>query len=161
MPEEVTSVTEELDMSQLLPSLDGMQSGLTTMMRILVIAGPVIMLLLGLYYFFLSPKEANYSAGYRFRYAMSRVGVWRFAQQLAGLVYGSLGLVLAVVMICLMVGFSSMNPPDLVWFAVKCILWQIILALVATVAVDVIIIVRYDNKGKLRKTGRKKTAKTK
>jgi uncharacterized membrane protein len=157
MPEEITSVTEEMDLTQYLPELEGLQSGLTTFMRILVLAGPVIMLLLGLYYFFLSPKEANYKAGYRFRYAMSRVGVWRFAQRVAGIAYGGLGLVLTIVMICLVVGFSEMNSPDLVWYAVKCILWQIILVLVATLAVDAVIIIRYDHRGALRKDSKKKT----
>ena len=156
MPDEVTSVTEEMDMSQWLPPLDGIQDGLLTWMRVLVMVAPVIMFLLGLYYVFLSPKEANYSVGYRFYYAMSRVKVWRFAQRVAGIAYGSLGLILGVVMLCLSWDFSTMNPPDLVWYAVRCILWQIILVFVATVVVNVIIIVFYDRKGNLRSVKRKK-----
>lgn len=159
MPDDITSVTEEMDLSQWLPSLDGIQDGLVGWMRGLVMVAPVIMLLLGLYYFFLSPKEANHSAGYRFRYAMSRVNVWRFTQRIAGLSYGGLGLVLSIVMLCLLPGFADLNAPDLVWYVVKCIFWQIILALIATVVVDVIIIIRYDRKGNLRRKKKKKKSR--
>lgn len=147
-----------MDLTQYLPSLDGLQSSLSTWMKVLVIAGPIIMLLLGLYYFFLSPKEANYSAGYRFRYAMSRVGVWRFTQKVAGIAYGGLGLVLSIVMLCIMSGFSDMNAPDLVWCTAKCLLWQIILALIAMLAVDAIVVIRYNYNGKLRSRKKKDKA---
>lgn len=152
LPEEITTAAaEEMDLTQYLPGLDGLQSSLATWMKVLVIIGPIVMLLLGLYYYFLSPKEANFSAGYRFRYAMSRVGVWRFTQKLAGIAYGGLGLILSIVMLCLMSGFSDMSAPDLVWRAFKCLLWQIILALVAMLAVDVIVVIRYNFNGKPRR----------
>lgn len=147
-----------MDLTQYLPSLDGLQSSLASWMKVLVIAGPIIMLLLGLYYFFLSPKEANYSAGYRFRYAMSRVGVWRFTQKIAGIAYGGLGLVLSIVMLCIMAGFNDMNAPDLVWCTAKCLLWQIILALIAMLVVDAIVVIRYNYNGKLRSRKKKDKA---
>ena len=160
MEDQVTMVTEEMDLTQWLPDLSNAQSSLTTWMRVIVIAGPVLMLLLGLYYFFLSPPEANYRAGYRFRYAMSKVSVWQFTQRLAGLVYGGMGLVLTIIMIICMISFSDRTPPDLVWFTVKCILWQIILVMVATLAVNIYIMVKFDPKGNLReKSAGKKPVK--
>lgn len=160
MPNEVTKVTEEMELSQFFPDLNGIQDTMTTLMRILVILGPVLMLLLGLYYFFLSPKEANYKAGYRFRYAMSQVGVWQFTQRFAGLVYGSTGLVLSLVMLILMIGFSDMNVPNMVWHAVKCLLWQIIFVMVATLGVNIYVMVKFDPKGNPRvPKGKKKAAR--
>lgn len=156
---EITSVSEEMDLSKWLPDLDGIQSGLTGWVRALVMIGPVIMLLLGLYYFFLAPKEANYTAGYRFRYAMSRVGVWQFAQRTAGIAYGGLGLLLTVIMLFNIIGFGGLSTPDLVWRAAKCVLWQIILALIVTLAVDILIVLRYDSIGRLRKRKKKAARK--
>lgn len=157
LPEVTTAVaTDEMDLTKYLPPLDGVEGIVGTLMRILVFVGPVVMLLLGLYYFFLSPKEANHRAGYRFRYAMSRVGVWRFTQRIAGIAYGGLGLVLGIVMLCLTWDLSAMAMPDMVWYVIRCVFWQIILALIAILVIDIMVIVFYDYRGKKRSDKRKK-----
>ena len=79
-----------------LPSLESLLGKLDLLVRVLVMAGPLALLGLGLYYFLLPPKEANHSAGYRFRYGMRKVKVWKFMQRIAGMVYSLVGLVLTV-----------------------------------------------------------------
>ena len=154
-------MSEEMDLTKYLPDISAMQDSLVPWMRFFVILGPMIMLLLGLYYFFLSPKEVSHDAGYRFRYAMSQTGVWQTAQRLAGLAYGSAGLVLTVLMLVLSFGFSHRTPPSLVWFAVKCIFWEVILTVVVTLAVNIFIVMKFDHKGNPRKkkTGASPTVK--
>ena len=84
----------DLDLVSLLPSMESLLDKTDLLLRIFVMAGPLALLGLGLYYFLLPPKEANHTAGYRFRYGMSKVGVWRFMQTVAGIIYSGVGLLL-------------------------------------------------------------------
>ena len=137
----------ELDLGALIPSVGTLLGKLDLLMRILVMAGPLCLFGFGLFYFLYPPKEANYRAGYRFRYGMSRVEVWQFMQRVAGMVYGGLGLVLTVVMGIICTGFGKMAAPDMVWAGVACLLWEIGLVMVAGIAINVTVMVRYDHKG--------------
>ncbi len=140
----------DFDLGTLVPSLDSLLGKLDLLLRVLVMVGPLSLLGLGLYYFLMPPKEANHSAGYRFRYGMSRVKVWQFMQRLAGMVYSCVGLVLTVVMAIVCVGFGGMEAPDMVWEAAKCLLWEIVLVGIATLAINVTIVVLYDEDGRRR-----------
>ena len=141
---------DELNLEALLPELDSLLGWVSFLVRILVMAGPLCMLGLGLYYFLAPPPEANHSAGYRFRYAMSRVGVWRFTQRLAGMVYAGTGLLLTIIMAIVCARFDSMGANGMVWCAVKCIGWELGVILAATIGVDVTVIALYDSEGNRR-----------
>ena len=153
--EALTSILDEFDITKVIPSLDSMLGKLDLLLRIIVMAGPLVMLGLGLYYFLASPKEANHRAGYRFYYGMSKVATWQFTQRLAGIAYSALGVVLTPVMAIICIRFGSMIAPDMVMLAVKCVLWELVLVVVATLVVNFTVILRYDRKGNLR-SGKKK-----
>lgn len=140
----------EFALTDVLPSIESILEGLETLLRFLVMVGPLVLLGLGLYYFLLPPKEANHSMGYRFRYGMSRVRVWQFMQRLAGIIYAGLGLILTVVMALLCLRLDSLQAMDALWFCAKCIVWEIGLVVVASLAVNVTVMIRYDSKGVLR-----------
>ena len=106
---------------------------------------------LGLYYFLLPPKEANHSAGYRFRYGMRKIKVWLFMQRIAGMVYSLVGLVLTIVMAIICIRFGSMGAEEMLWSAVKCILWELGVIAVATLGINVTVVVFYDSEGNSRK----------
>ena len=114
-------------------------------------AGPLAVLGLGLYYFLLPPDEANHSAGYRFRYGMSKVKVWRFMQRIAGMVYSGTGLVLTVVMAIICIGFGKMEAMDMLWASIKCILWELGIIAISTVAINITVIAAYDSQGNSRR----------
>ncbi len=134
-------------LSELLPDLAGLADQLDLVLRALVMVGPLALLGFGLFYFLVPPKEANYSVGYRFRYGMSRVAVWQFMQRLAGMVYGGLGIVLLIAMSIVCAKFAGMNEPDMVWFGFKCVVVELELILVATLAIDITIVAMYDRNG--------------
>lgn len=142
---------DELNLAALLPKLDTLLGWVSFLVRILVMAGPLCMLGLGLYYFLAAPPEANHSAGYRFRYGMARVGSWRFMQKTAGAVLGLLGLVLTIVMSCLCAGFADAPLPDQVMKAIPLLLWQIGLLIAAIVIINVTVIAVYDSEGNRRR----------
>ena len=114
----------------------------------------VILLILGLCYLFLSPKEANYYFGYRCYFGMGSVRAWRFTQRLAGLVLGGLGLILTVVMLVISGSFASMEVTDMVWKALDCLIWQVILTLLGTLAINITAAARFDRRGEYRKKKR-------
>ena len=147
----LTAAEGEFDLGSLIPSLDTLLGKLDLLLRFLVLAGPLALLGLGLYYFLNPPKEANYSMGYRFRYGMSKVSVWQWMQRLAGMVYGGLGLVLTVVMGIVCTAFGGMTAPEMTWAAVSCLIWETVLVALATGGINITVMVRYDRKGNLRK----------
>ena len=139
------------NIGSLIPSLESLLGTLDLLARVFVMAGPLALLGLGLYYFLLPPKEANYSAGYRFRYGMSKVKVWRFMQRIAGMVYSGVGLVLTVVMAIICISFGGMEAEEMLWTAAKCILWELGIIAFASLAINVTVIVFYDSQGNSRK----------
>jgi uncharacterized membrane protein len=136
---------------EMLPSAESLMSGLTGWVKWLVMIGPLLMLGFGIYYWFFAPKEANHSMGFRFFYAMSRVEVWQHAQRLAGIAYTALGGILFVIIGLISLRFGRQAPPDMVWLAAKCLIWEVVLGIIATLAVDILIVVLYDAKGEPRK----------
>ena len=153
--EKLMAIFDGFDIEKLgsqLPSVDTLMQGLKGWVTLLVLIGPVLMVGLGIYYLFFSPKEANHSVGYRFFYAMSQVQVWQYAQRLAGVAYAGLGVILLVIMGLISLSFGLLATPDMVWLAAKCLMWEVILAIIATLAVDIIIIAFFDSKGNPRKS---------
>ena len=91
---DILSLLQDFDVANFLPEPDKFLKNLEGFMRLLVLAGPLVLLVLGAWYYFAPPKEANHSVGFRTYWGMGSVEAWRFAQKLAGLGYGVLGAVL-------------------------------------------------------------------
>ena len=134
-----------------MPALDTVLGWIEMLTRIAVMVGPVLMLGFGLLYLLAPPKEANYSLGFRCWWGMSSLDAWQFTQKIAGMIWSVLGLILTVVMALICNAFRRMEPMDMVWTAVKCLGWELGLTLVATLAVNVIVIVVFDKDGYRRK----------
>ena len=148
--ESIKEIMDAFDPASLLPELSGIFDGLISICRIAVLAGPVILLALGLAYLLLAPKEANYYFGYRCYYGMGSIEAWRFTQRLAGAVLGGSGLILTGVMLVISGSFGSMDAMDMVWKAFWCLVWQAVIALLANVAIWAVTFFRFDAKGNYR-----------
>ncbi len=149
--ESIKAVMDGFDPASLLPDLSKVFGSLVTVCRFAVMAGPVVLLVLGLAYLFFAPKEANYYFGYRCYYGMGSVRAWRFTQRLAGLLLSLLGLILTIVMAVISGGFASMEVTDMAWRAVNCLIWEAVLAVIVTLAINLTAAYRFDRKGELRK----------
>ena len=147
----IKELMDGIDPAALLPDLSRVFGSIATVCRVAVLIGPVLLLVLGLAYLFLSPKEANYYFGYRCYFGMGSVQAWRFTQRFAGLVLGGLGLVLTGIMAILSASFAGMDVTALAWKAVSCLVWEAVLALIATIAINVTAAVLFDRKGQPRK----------
>ncbi len=148
--ENIKQIMDDLDLGALLPEIDSVLDFATAMARFSIFLGPVIMLAFGLVYWFLAPKEANYQAGYRFRWGMGSVEAWQFMQRLAGIVWTSLGGVLTLVMLVLWILYAKLSLDELLMKAIVCLLWQGGLMLLSILAIDITVFLRYDFHGKRR-----------
>ena len=152
--ESIKEIMDAFDPASLLPQLDSVFETVVLACRIAVMVGPIVLLLMGLVYLFFTPREANHYIGYRCYYGMGSVQAWRFTQRLAGIVFGSLGLILTVVMLFVTNGFAGMEVMDMVWKAVTCLLWEAGLTILATLGVNFIVFSGFDRNGELRRRGK-------
>lgn len=149
--EAIKKTFEDFDLAKLLPQIDSIFDKITVLCRVCVMIGPILLLILGLCYLLLAPKEANFYFGYRCYYGMGSVHAWRFTQRIAGMVLGGLGLVLTVIMAILSLGFGSMEVEALLWRTVWCLVWQAVLTLLATLAINSLAMFWFNRKGELRR----------
>ena len=154
-----TELLEGFDPAALLPELDTVLGRAEFFTRLAVMAGPIVLLVLGVLYFFAAPKEANHRFGYRCYFGMGSIHAWQFSQRLAGITLGALGLILTGVMIVITGGFARMEAMDMVWKAVKCLAWEAGLALAATLFINFTVMICYDSRGNFRAANRRKRKK--
>ena len=143
----IKSLLSDFDVSSLLPKLDSLLSKVELLARIVVMAGPVILLVLGLWYLLLPPKEANYAVGYRFFWGMSSVESWQFTQLVAGIVWSVLGLMLSLVMYLLSGGFRNKPLMDIVWKCVEYVFWEMGLLAVSCLIINLTVVFTFNSKG--------------
>lgn len=149
--DDLKTLMDDFDPAALLPEIDTIVGKAELAVRVAVMIGPIILLILGLMYLFMSPKEANYYFGYRCYFGMGSVNAWRFTQRLAGIAWGVLGLVLSIVMLLICSGFRGMEIMDLLGAAVKCVLWEVGLTAAVCLVINTLVALRYDRKGERRK----------
>ena len=154
--DELTAVFENFDLKNYLPKLDTLWGTVETLLRIFVMAGPLILLGLGLWYFLAPPKEANHRAGFRTLWGMGSVEAWQFTQKAAGIAFSVLGFVLTVVMALLCNGYRNMTPDEMILSAAKSLLWQLGLVVVCTLVLHILALILFDWKGVRRSEKRKK-----
>ena len=146
----IKELMDGFDPAALLPELDTVFGKIELVCRIAVMVGPVLLIALGLTYLLLSPKEANHHLGYRCYFGMGSVQAWRFTQKFSGIVLGVLGLVLTAVMVFMMMSFRGMAVEAMVWRAVKCLIWEAALALLANMAINGTVFFLFDSNGDFR-----------
>ena len=149
--EDLTSLLEGADLSKLLPELDGIVDKMVPIMKVALMAGPVIFLILGLLYLFATPKEANYKFGYRCYFGMGSVNAWRYTQRLAGIVFTGVGLILTLVMLFITGGFADMDVMDMLWKAMKCGIWEAAIIGISCLLVNLVVMFYFDAKGNIRR----------
>ena len=149
--EDIKVLMDNFDPASLLPDLTTVVGKVEFITRIAVMVGPIVLLVLGILYFFAAPKEANYRFGYRCYFGMGSEEAWRFTQRFAGLIWSVLGLVLTVVMLIITGSFAGNPIMDIIGKGAKCLIWEGGLILVSILAINVTAMLLYDSKGLRRK----------
>lgn len=141
----------QMDIGEMLPELDSFLSDLVGTVRLIVLLGPVILLALGAWYYFIPPKEANHRAGFRTYLTMGSVEAWRFAQKLAGIGYMALGGALTVIVGIISLFFTGKEALTMIHIALVCVIVELILVLIVWIGVNLLVFRVYDKDGKRRK----------
>ena len=137
----------DFDLAAFLPKIDTVMGWVETLLRICVMAGPLLLLGFGLLYLLAPPKEANHSLGYRFWWSMASLDAWQYTHRLVGIVWTALGSVLTFIMGLICNSFRRMEALDMVFSAVKCLGWVLALTAIACIAVDVMVVITFDKDG--------------
>ena len=153
--EDIKVLMDNFDPASLLPDLSSMTGIVATVTRLAVLAGPIVLLIMGLLYFFAAPKEANYRFGYRCYFGMGSEEAWRFTQRVAGILWAALGLVLSLLMLFITGGYGSKEIVDVIGSGLKCLIWEVVLTALSCLAINAAVMLRYDRKG-LRRSSNKK-----
>ena len=149
--EDLKGLMDGMDPTALLPDLGTVIGKVELVARIAVTAGPIILLILGLIYLLAPPKEANHHFGYRCWFGMGSVDAWRFTQRIAGIIWSVLGLVLVIIMLAVSGSFREKEMMDMLWLAVKCVIWEVALAAVSCLVINTIAALRFNSRGERRK----------
>lgn len=150
--ENIKQLMDGLDIAALLPDIMDIMNGIALLTQIALFLAPLILLGLGLYYFLLSPKEANFTTGYRCYYGMGSEEAWRFTQRLAGVIWILAGITMTLGVVLLRYRFAAMDLSQLMWTAIFCLLLQGAIVLVLRALIHFIVLLRYDRKGNKRLT---------
>jgi hypothetical protein len=153
--EQIKSLLEGFDIAAFLPELDTVMGWVEMLLRIAVMAGPLLLLGFGLLYLVAPPKEANHGLGFRCWWGMASLQAWQFTQKIAGLVWSALGVILTIVMAVICNAWKPEAPMEMVWSAVSCLLCEIGLVFVSCIGIYAAVIICFDKYGFRREWGRK------
>jgi len=149
--DKLVGLVDQLDPTAIVPDLTSVIGWIEAAARLLVVAGPITLLVLGLWYLFAPPKEANHHVGYRFWFGMGSVEAWRFTQRLAGLCWTGLGGLLTLIMGIISLTFNGENADTMISTALSCVIWEAVLIALCCIAIDVLVFLRYDKNGNPKK----------
>ena len=125
--EAITGFLEDFDFAKFLPEIGALLSSLRLWLSLLMLAGPVLVLILGIWYFFFPVSKPNQRLGFRIRRVMTSLEAWQYAQRLAGKIWmiGGAGLTvvsLVVLLICLGMSHIALATVALVSVGIQAIL---------------------------------------
>jgi len=153
-PDKIKEMLDDFELEMLLPDLSNFEATVMTLTRLAVLAGPLVLLFLGLQYFLSAPKEANHSTGYRCWFGMGSVQAWQFTQRVAGVVWIALGIILAAFTALNIGALLALPVMDAMFLAGRYLLQQAGAVLCSTVLINLIVFFFYDHKGIRRATWR-------
>ncbi len=146
--DQLLSLLKEFDIANFLPPMDQFSGTLRFWAAVIMLAGPLVMLGLGLWYYYKPPKEANHSAGYRTYFGMGSIAAWKFTQKLAGRIYMLLGGGLTAVMLVISFFFIWAAPTTAMTWALVCVILELGLALAAWLYIEKTVKQTFDADGK-------------
>ena len=146
--EKITELLNSLDdLSKFIPDLSTVSGWVQWLVSLAVRIGPLCILVLGLIYLLIPPKEANHVAGYRTYFGMGSIKAWRLTQRVSGIIMTVTGLILTIIAYSAVKKFPDMDLMEMGEKAFGIIKAQVICALVIYVFMFLLTAVMFDRKG--------------
>ena len=150
--DKLAELVSDFDMEKFMPELDSVIGWVELLSRVAVMIGPVLVLIFGLIYFFIPPKEANHLFGYRLFWGMSSVDAWQYTQKTAGWVWLGLGLGMTVAMSVICNSYRDMAWEAMLLSALISVIVELLFVIVSTFLINALVILQFDRKGVRRGT---------
>ena len=148
--EGIISFLKNFDIDNLLPELGKFLASIKFWMVALSMVGPLLMLILGLMYYYKPPKEANYEWGFRTYYTMGSVEVWQFTQALAGKCWIILGAIMGAASLVVGVILCFFNAEVVVVYALIVVAIELFVVVSSWIWINTYVLKFYDKNGDLR-----------
>ena len=148
---DILSALQDFDLAKFLPEPEKFMNDLEGWIRFFVLLGPLVLLGLGIWYYYFPPKEANYRAGFRTYFGMGSVEAWQFAQRVAGRAYLFLGGGLTALMFIVSLFFSGKNAMATIIVALLCVIIEVVLVVAVWVLIYMLVYRNFDKDGNRRK----------
>lgn len=149
--DDILSVLQDFDVANFLPEPDQFVNSLVFWVRLIVLAGPLTLLILGIWYRFVLPKKPGSRVGFPLWVRIGSQQAWNFAQRLCNIVYLAVGGLLSVVMLIVSLFFSAEHSVAMINTALVCVLVEFVVVLFAWILINLLVGKAYDKDGKLRK----------
>ena len=148
--DDILSFLQDFDVANFLPEPDKFISDLAGWIRLMVLVGPLILVVLGALYFFVPPKEANHSFGFRTYWGMGSVQAWLFSQKLAGIGYMVVGGLLTILMGIVSIFFKGDSALAAINTAMVCVVIELAVTVALWVVLNLLILRAFDKNGNRR-----------
>ena len=148
------SLISDFDLMALLPNMVDVLDWIMIAVSYALVAGPCVLVLLGLWYLILPTREANHFVGYRFFWGMGSVKSWKFTQRLAGAVWLGLGIYMASEAYDNRAVLEAMETIDLMYTAIEVILHQVWYLIVSCLSINAVVFIIFNFKGNVRRPWR-------
>lgn len=156
--EKITELLNNFSLEKYIPKLDTLMGWVQWLVSLAVRVGPICILVLGLIYLLIPPKEANRKAGFRTYFGMGSVMAWNFTQRVAGILMVPVGLILTITAYLKVGKFPDMDLMTMAESAVDTIKGQVICALVIYIFMFGLTAVLFNRRGDCRFPGLTTTA---
>ena len=148
--EKITELLNNFTLEQYIPQLDTLMGWVQWLVSLAVRVGPICILVMGLIYLLIPPKEANRRFGFRTYFGMGSVIAWNFTQRFAGILMVPTGLILtliAYIKIGKFPGYDMMTMSQVAFDAIKV---QVICALAIYIFMFLLTAVLFNRNGDCR-----------
>lgn len=148
--EKITELLNNFSLEKYIPKLDTLMGWIQWLVSLAVRLGPICILVLGIIYFLIPPKEANRKAGFRTYFGMGSVIAWNVTQRLAGILMIPTGLVLTIIAYVKVGKFPDYDLMTMANEALQAVKGQAICALIIYVLMFLLTAVLFDRNGDCR-----------
>ena len=146
--EKITELLDKLEnLGDLIPKLNTLTGWVQWLISLAVRIGPLCMLVLGLIYLFIPPKEANRKAGYRTIFGMGSITAWHFTQRVAGALMTVIGAILTISAYITVASIAKLSLMDMAYKAFHAVIVQAVIALILYIFMFVLTAVVFDYDG--------------
>ena len=148
--EKITELLNNFSLEKYIPKLDTLMGWIQWLVSLAVRLGPICILVLGIIYFLIPPKEANRKAGFRTYFGMGSVIAWNVTQRLAGILMIPTGLVLTIIAYVKVGKFPDYDLMTMANVAFQAVKGQAICALIIYVLMFLLTAVLFNRNGDCR-----------